>query len=206
MTILLTEIYDVTLKKINRDAAKNGFIRPTIGESFATHKDFKEIVGTPKSYILRLDATPSASSYYDYNPYYHPSYLISPDNTYGWMPDTLDANSGNCWAQYDYGEGNGKVICKYMMSSRYGAGGLSAIRDWAFKASNDGENWITLDTRSSIYMPGGTAPTYERIDYDYIFSNRIAYRYYRLNPTAGNGAAPFGFAINELMLYEGIYE
>ena len=43
MTILLTEVYDVTLKKEIRVAAKNGFIRPTIGESFMTHKDFKEV-------------------------------------------------------------------------------------------------------------------------------------------------------------------
>jgi len=42
MTILLSEIYDVTLKRNVRNAAKAGFIRPTIGESFVTNKDFVE--------------------------------------------------------------------------------------------------------------------------------------------------------------------
>jgi len=43
MTINLTEVYDVTLKKEVRNAAKAGFIRPTLGESFMTHRDFTEI-------------------------------------------------------------------------------------------------------------------------------------------------------------------
>ena len=40
---LLSEIYDVTLKRGNREAAKGGFVRPTVGEHFMTHKDFEEI-------------------------------------------------------------------------------------------------------------------------------------------------------------------
>ena len=38
---LLSDIYDVTLKRGNREAAKGGFVRPTIGEHFMTHKDFR---------------------------------------------------------------------------------------------------------------------------------------------------------------------
>ena len=40
---LLSEIYNVTLKRNNRGAAKDGWTRPTIGECSVTHKDFKEV-------------------------------------------------------------------------------------------------------------------------------------------------------------------
>lgn len=43
MTILLSDIYDVTLKRDNRGANKFGWIRPTVGECFVTHKDFNLI-------------------------------------------------------------------------------------------------------------------------------------------------------------------
>ena len=41
--INLSEIYDVTLKRGIRGAAKGGFVRPTIGEHFMTHRDFENI-------------------------------------------------------------------------------------------------------------------------------------------------------------------
>lgn len=44
MTKLLSTLYDVTLKKDIREAAANGFVRPTIGQSFVTHRDFEEIL------------------------------------------------------------------------------------------------------------------------------------------------------------------
>lgn len=40
---LLSELYDVTLKRGIEGAAKGGFVRPTIGENFMTHRDFKQI-------------------------------------------------------------------------------------------------------------------------------------------------------------------
>lgn len=40
---LLSEIYDVTLKRGNRGANAEGYIRPKIGEFFMTHKDFKHV-------------------------------------------------------------------------------------------------------------------------------------------------------------------
>ena len=42
--INLSEIYDVTLKRGNREAAKGGFVRPTVGENFMTHRDFEHVV------------------------------------------------------------------------------------------------------------------------------------------------------------------
>ena len=49
---LLSDIYDVTLKLHNRDACKQGWVRPTIGESFISNKDFTKI---SKLYDIRWD-------------------------------------------------------------------------------------------------------------------------------------------------------
>jgi len=54
---LLSEIYDVTLKRGNRGAAKGGFVRPTIGEHFVTHMDFEEIVSWIKLQTNKLYTT-----------------------------------------------------------------------------------------------------------------------------------------------------
>lgn len=40
---LLSEIYDVTLKRENRGSNKEGWVRPTLGEFQMTHKDFQKI-------------------------------------------------------------------------------------------------------------------------------------------------------------------
>lgn len=39
----LSELYDVTLKRGIRGKASEGFVRPTIGESFMSHRDFQEV-------------------------------------------------------------------------------------------------------------------------------------------------------------------
>ena len=59
---LLSEIYDVTLKRDIRGAAKGGFVRPTVGEHFMTHRDFEEIVSwirlqNTKLYTTNIIAT-----------------------------------------------------------------------------------------------------------------------------------------------------
>ena len=43
MTILLSEVYDVTLKRGIKGKTIEGFVRPTIGQNFMTHRDFEEI-------------------------------------------------------------------------------------------------------------------------------------------------------------------
>lgn len=49
---LLSEIYDVTIKRGNRCANAYGWVRPTIGESFISNKDFTKI---SKLYDVRWD-------------------------------------------------------------------------------------------------------------------------------------------------------
>ena len=65
MTILLSDIYNVTLKRGNRGANSNGWIRPTVGETYMTHRDFKYIVnrievGAGKTYSTIIDAVNAA--------------------------------------------------------------------------------------------------------------------------------------------------
>ena len=53
---LLSEIYDVTLKRDIRGAAKGGFVRPTVGEHFMSDRDFEEI-----PYIINNGENPAYS-------------------------------------------------------------------------------------------------------------------------------------------------
>jgi len=65
--------------------------------------------------------------------------------------------------------------------------------------SNNGTSWTTLDTRTSISDPGaGTWTAY------YQFSNSTAYRYYKLNVTAGTSLSA-AVDIQSLELIEGCY-
>ena len=41
---LLSDLYNVTLKRGIRGKASEGFVRPTIGENFMSHRDFKETI------------------------------------------------------------------------------------------------------------------------------------------------------------------
>lgn len=43
---LLSDLYKVTLKRGIRGKAKEGFVRPTIGENFMSHKDFIKVVSS----------------------------------------------------------------------------------------------------------------------------------------------------------------
>lgn len=55
---LLSEIYDVTLKRGNRGASAQSWIRPTIGEFFVTHMDFQKIKNTVRNLkVSILDTT-----------------------------------------------------------------------------------------------------------------------------------------------------
>ena len=71
-----------------------------------------------------------------------------------------------------------------------------APKDWTFEASNDGENWTVLDTRS-----GETGWVADQIR-DYGFVNKTAYEYYKFNCTANNGDAAM-MAIMELQFLQG---
>ena len=63
--INLSEIYDVTLKRGIRGAAKGGFVRPTIGEHFMTHRDFENIISYhDPEFLAKITAPDGAASDY----------------------------------------------------------------------------------------------------------------------------------------------
>jgi hypothetical protein len=100
-------------------------------------------------------------------------------------------NSPAGWIQYDFGASNAKVVKRYTINSADVA--ERDPKDWQFQGSQDGSTWRTLDSRSNqsfVTRMGMNA---------YEIGNTTAYRYYRLDITANNGAP--GTAISELGLW-----
>jgi len=84
------------------------------------------------------------------------------------------------WIQYDFGSGV-RTITRYTVATP-GDVPERDPRDWELLGSNDGSTWTTLDTQS-----GQTFSTRFEMK-GYPVARPAAYRYYRLNITANNGA------------------
>jgi hypothetical protein len=85
------------------------------------------------------------------------------------------------WLEYDFGTGLPRTITRYSVASAVDVPERDP-KDWEFQGSSDGTNWITLDTQS-----GQTFSTRFEMK-TYKVARPSAYRYYRLNITANNGA------------------
>lgn len=103
-------------------------------------------------------------------------------------------NAPTGWIQYDFGAGNAQTVKRYTINSADVA--TRDPKDWNFLGSQDGTTWTTLDSQSnqsfSVRMQRST----------YEIGNTTAYRFYRLDITANNGAT--GVAIAELGLWSDI--
>ena len=94
---------------------------------------------------------------------------------------------------YDLGEGNSATPVKYDLVSAND----EETRDpytWDFQGSNDGSSWDTLDSQTAETF----ADRFTRNEYT--FSNTTAYRYFKLDITANNGAGITQLA--ELQIFE----
>jgi hypothetical protein len=100
-------------------------------------------------------------------------------------------NSPTGWLQYDFGANNAQVVKRYTVSSA--DVDTRDPKSWTFLGSQDGSNWTTLDSQSNQTF----ANRMQQNTYD--LGNATAYRYYRLNITANNGAG--GTAVAELGLW-----
>jgi hypothetical protein len=98
------------------------------------------------------------------------------------------------WICYDFGAGNAQVIKRYTLNSADVA--ERDPKSWQFQASQDGISWITLDSQDNQSF----ARRMQMNTYD--IRNVAAYRFYRLNITATNGAP--GVAIAELGLWSDV--
>ena len=99
-------------------------------------------------------------------------------------------NSPANWLQYDFGAGNAQVVKRYTIS--VADVDTRDPKDWTFLGSQNGSTWTTLDTQSGQTFPN-------RLQNTYNLGNTTAYRYYRLNITANNGAG--GVAVGDLGLW-----
>lgn len=93
------------------------------------------------------------------------------------------------WLQYDFGSGITRTITRYFVASAMDVPGRDP-KDWKFEGSNNGSTWTTLDTQSDQAF----ANRYQVNTYP--VASPAAYRYYRLNITANNGAK--GTHVSEL--------
>ena len=95
------------------------------------------------------------------------------------------------WIQYDLGANNAQVVKRYTLNSADVS--TRNPKNWNFLGSQDGVSWTTLDSQSNQAF----AYTMQQKAYD--IGNTTAYRFYRLDITANNGAT--GVAISELGLW-----
>lgn len=100
-------------------------------------------------------------------------------------------NSPTGWLQYDFGAGNAQVVKRYTINSADVAS--RDPKSWNFLGSQDGVSWTALDVKSNQTF----ANRYQQNTYP--IGITTAYRFYRLDITANNGAA--GVAIAELGLW-----
>jgi len=100
-------------------------------------------------------------------------------------------NAPTGWLQYDFGAGNAQVVKRYTINSADVAD--RDPKSWNLLGSQDATNWTTLDSQSNqsfaLRMGMNT----------YDIANTTAYRYYRIDITANNGAT--GVAIGDLGLW-----
>lgn len=89
----------------------------------------------------------------------------------------ISNNSG--WIQYEF-VNNPTLVSKYYITSANDFSGRDPV-DWTLQGSNDGQNFVPLDTRANIKF----ANRFEQ--QAFTVNNPQPYRYYRLNVTKNNG-------------------
>jgi hypothetical protein len=91
--------------------------------------------------------------------------------------------TNSCWIAYDYTSTNAYVVTQYRITSA-NDGDSRDPKDWEFQGSNDGGmSWDILDVQTNQDF---TARFQTKT---YPFSNSTAYKVYRLNINANNGAS-----------------
>lgn len=91
--------------------------------------------------------------------------------------------AGDLWVQFDY-EQTPRIITAYLLTS----GNDAPERDpknFNLTASNDGQTWTVLDTRTNVEFP---IPLPRKDTKSFSFNNSTPYRFYRLNFTATKSA------------------
>lgn len=111
----------------------------------------------------------------------------------------LASKADHMYVVYKFNEATAVNMLRIWNGSDSGGGASSAARSpraWTFQASNDGENWTTLDTRSN--EPDWSASGEMR---DYQFQNDAAYLYYKYDCTELCSASATYLQLWELEFY-----
>lgn len=118
------------------------------------------------------------------------------------LQKAFNKNTGNFWVykgvnaylQFNFSEP--QVLTQYIFTPN--AGTIArAPKDWTLVASNDKQNWVTLDTQAGITdWTGTTTKTFD-------FSNATAYSYYRINFTAPQSGDIYRVATFDFPQYTG---
>ncbi|MGO4730233.1 discoidin domain-containing protein [Paenibacillus sp. 2KB_22] len=113
---------------------------------------------------------------------------------------SLSGSGGVGYLGYEFP--NAISLYKYVVRSN-GTSHLNKLpKDWTFEGSNDGVNWVVLDTQANQTW------TTQYTDKEYSLDRRfhyIKFKMYRINWTANNGFANYT-DINELKMFEIIKE
>ncbi len=92
------------------------------------------------------------------------------------------------WTQYESKSAfSNHLVTKYSITSANDAPSRDP-RDWTFEGSNDGADWVILDTRTNQSFPSRFQ---ER---SFTFANNDLYQYYRLNMTENHGSDAYQMA------------
>lgn len=97
----------------------------------------------------------------------------------------LNEYNTDMWMQLEYDEP--VSVGAYTFTSANDADGRDP-KDWKFEASQDGVNWVELDSRSGEIF----SERFQTKRYD--FDNTTPYKYYRISITANNGSNLFQLA------------
>lgn len=141
--------------------------------------------------LMTSDTTPSgvASASSSANAAWH----AFTNSTNDWRTATGQLSG---WIRYDFPRE--VAIGQYSIVPYGGTGGVVANpKFWVFEGSNDGVNWMVLDSRSN--------QTVWTSSVDYTISNKVRYSKYRLNIRENNGHASW-VGIRQLMMFEYVFE
>ncbi len=96
----------------------------------------------------------------------------------------VNASGSSGYLQIDLGVDFNGLLTSYSIQVNTIPEPTRAPKDWTMQGSNDGSSWTTLDTESGqISWASGETRTFSAS------SSGIAYRFFRLNITANNGAS-----------------
>ncbi|RAV05054.1 hypothetical protein DQG13_04010 [Paenibacillus sp. YN15] len=100
---------------------------------------------------------------------------------------------GTAWIQFRFANESQFVVNRYRISSANDNQTTRDPKNWTVKGSNDGVNWVTLDTRSnqSFELRFQTK--------EYTFNNATGFEYIRLEITSNGGSA---LQLSELQLFD----